>query len=385
MNRPTTTSARAAAVASFVRRALPRRGMLLTSWTAAAVGCVTMAAPIEPDDFTSTAFAAPSCARDPELGVILVAIDGVRWQDIYRGTDPDLVAPGSPLKPAEALAPHIHALARRGVALGAPGHGAPFEVSGPNFVSLPGYTEMLTGRTAPCQENDCTERPSWTLLDAFASKGRPVGAVSSWSAISYVVARDPALGLVSAGRTGGGTRDRVRELPGLRDTFDAGEAATPEPGHGDYRPDAHTRALALGVLRRERPRFFFAGLGDTDEHAHAGNYPAYLDALGTADRFVGDVMELADEWRRDGRETVIVVTTDHGRSADFRNHGRDYPESSRGWLVAGGGPVPARGYVASSHTRRLRDLAPTVAAMAGVPVELGSDGGAVMNELLACP
>ena len=40
------------------------------------------------------------------------------------------------------------------------------------------------------------------------------------------------------------------------------------------------------------------------------------------------------------------VTTDHGRSADFVNHGRSAPESSRVLLMAFGGAVPVRGTTA---------------------------------------
>jgi hypothetical protein len=313
--------------------------------------------------------------------VVLVALDGVRWQEIFEGTDPALLGDGEP-KSAGELAPNIHALARRGVALGAPGHGAPFVASGPNFVSLPGYTEMLTGRPAPCQENDCNERPTWTLLDAFATKGDGVGAIASWAAIGRVAASDPNVGVVSTGRTGGATRDRLRAVPGLAATFEAGTSASPSPGYDDYRPDAHTGAIALGYLRRQRPRFLFVGLGDTDEYGHHGNYGAYLESLGAADKFVGDVMATADAWQKEGHATIVVVTTDHGRSHTFEEHGRKFKESARVWLVAGGGPIPARGYVSSPRERGLRDLAPTLAAIAGVPMEVRAGSGRVMHELL---
>jgi hypothetical protein len=344
---------------------------------------LAVATPLGPGEGASVAFATehPPPYKGP-LTVVLVAVDGVRWQEVFEGTDPKLLGPGKP-RTAGELVPNLHALARRGVAIGAPGHGAPFVASGPNFVSLPGYTELLTGRPAPCQENDCEQRPTWTLLDAFASRSdRGVAAITSWEPIGRVAASDPKVGLVSTGRSGGPTWDLVRSVPGLAATFDAGVTSSPEPGWGSYRPDAHTRSVALGYLRRERPRFLFVSLGDTDEHAHHGNYDGYLDALGAADRFVGDVMETAAEWKKEGHATMIVVTTDHGRSHDFKHHGGGYKESARSWLIAGGGPIPARGYVSSPHERRLRDVAPTLAAIAGVPLEVRAGTGRVMHELL---
>ncbi len=345
----------------------------------AAVAPLLCTPPLSGDEPASIATDAEvHCSATADVRVILVAIDGVRWQEVYEGTDPALVG-DRPRRSAQALVPHLHALAKRGIALGAPGHGEAFYASGPNFVSLPGYTEMLTGRPAPCQENDCTDRPNWTLLDAFHSTGSSVGAIASWAPIARVAAADPEVGLISAGRV---PSDRVRALPTMQATFDAGARAGASPGHGDYRPDAFTRAIALGVLQRERPRFLFVGLGDTDEHAHAGDYGAYLDALGLADRFVGDVMELASAWRKEGEETIVVVTTDHGRSADFRNHGRAWAESGRGWLIAAGGPIPARGFVSSPRPRHLKDIAPTLAAVAKLPIERRGDSGEVITEML---
>jgi hypothetical protein len=337
--------------------------------------------PLASGDVGSVALAGPAAQYDGPLTVVLIAIDGVRWQEIFEGTDPAFLRAGRPRSAGE-LAPNIHALARRGVALGAPGHGAPFVASGPNFVSLPGYTEMLTGRPAPCQENDCNERPTWTLLDAFATKGGGVGAIASWTPIGRIAASDPMLGVISTGRTGGQTRDRIRAVPGLAAVFDAATSASPAPGYDDYRPDAHTASLALGYLKKERPRFLFVGLGDTDEYGHSGRYDAYLKSLTAADEFVGEVMATADAWKKDGHATIIVVTTDHGRSRDFEEHGRKFKESARAWLVAGGGPIPARGYVSSPVQRRLSDVAPTLAAIAGVPMEVRAGSGRVMPELL---
>ncbi|NUP06196.1 MAG: sulfatase-like hydrolase/transferase [Polyangiaceae bacterium] len=324
------------------------------------------------------------CQADPPATIVLVAIDGVRWQEVYEGTDSKL---GDGAKrSARELTPNLHALADRGVALGAPGSGESFSASGPNFVSLPGYTEMLTGQPATCLENDCTDPPSFTLLDAFAAGRDPrkVASLSSWTNIEHIAASHGSPALVSAGRTGGDTRNVMEADPMLAGMLERDESASPSPGWGDYRADMNTTELALGYLEHEQPSFLFVSLGDTDEYAHQGDYSSYLAALQRADDFIGDVMDIADEWKREGRETVIVVTTDHGRADDFKDHGRDYPESARTWLVAAGGPIPAQGFVASSQTRYLRDIAPTLAAIAGVPLEMGPSSGTVMSEMVPC-
>src|SRR5262245_34502845 len=76
--------------------------------------------------------------------VVLVAIDGVRWHEVFEGVDPALAdrygLTRSERLDAESLTPNLHRLmTREGAAIGAPGEGPEMVASGPNFMSLPGY------------------------------------------------------------------------------------------------------------------------------------------------------------------------------------------------------------------------------------------------------
>src|SRR5207248_1473202 len=92
-----------------------------------------------------------------------------RWQEMFVGVDPDLARSHGVADVASAaeLLPNLHRLiASRGVALGAPGHGEPMNATGPNFVSLPGYTEIFSGRTpSTCADNGCAATRSPTIVD----------------------------------------------------------------------------------------------------------------------------------------------------------------------------------------------------------------------------
>jgi hypothetical protein len=374
-----------------VTKRIPSRALGATFCLAAWLATSTASAPRSYADE-----AHPSPARRCSLGaasidtVVLVALDGVRWQEIFRGVDPELAA-GARLGPAarlsaEQLVPAIHDLARRGVALGAPGHGEPFLASGPNFVSLPGYTELFSGRLAPCQENDCRAPPSWTIADGLAGlSSRPIGIFSSWEPIGAVSAADPSRLTVSAGLRAGYNLELVASDPALGPMWERASQSSPAPGHGSYRPDARTAELALGWFEQHRPSYFFLSLGDTDEYAHEGDYAGYLGALQEADRQIAKLVAIADGWATEGHRTSFVVTTDHGRSSGFRDHGRDHPESARAWLVAAGGPIPTRGFVSSRTSRRLRDVAPTLRVLLGLDEDRSSDAGSAIDELLpAC-
>jgi len=315
--------------------------------------------------------------------VVLVVIDGARWQEIFLGTDrAQLDAHGLDPKTyaatADSLFPYLSELARRGASLGAPGHGAPFLASGPNFVSLPGYTEVLTGHPATCQENDC-EPPGQTIFDVFGD-ARVTVLFVSWDRLGFFAPHLSSGVVVSAGRLAPPPSALVASTdPTLASLAIAAQSEPAGLGGAEYRTDVHTSALGLAYFEREHPAFMFVSLGDTDELAHDGDYAGYLEALRRADTFAGDLMSLAS---KAGSHTAIFVTADHGRADDFRDHGRAYPESSRSFLIAGGAGIPARGWVACPESRRLADVAPTIAALVGATFEPdGESHGAPIPEL----
>ena len=326
----------------------------------------------------------------PPHSVVVVAIDGVRWQEVFRGVDPALGAaqgvPPEAMDSAQKLMPNLHGLlASDGAAIGAPDNGAPVVAAGPNFVSLPGYREMLSGRwPSGCVDNACPRVTAATLADEFARidpRREDVAVVASWPTLANAASADPQRLAISAGRHGGATRDALGFDARARSILDEAEAAAPHPGHGDFRPDRFTAELALRYLRHHRPKFLFVGLGETDEYGHRNDYKRYLEALRFADGFVGDVARDLRTLRRSGTRTLLVVTTDHGRAEDFVHHGEDAPESARAWIVAAGSGIQARGFVSAPTTRRLADIAPTIRRWAGLPDDGHSSAGNVLTEL----
>lgn len=312
----------------------------------------------------------PAMPRGLGGPVILVTIDGTRWQDIFDGTDPALS--GSPKRPPREIIPHLDRIIReRGAALGAPGLGV-IRATGPSFVSLPGYTEILTGR-APigCQDNSCKQIETPTFLDDAHTAGASVAAFGSWEMLDRVISARPGSFPVSCGRNGD-------------------ESIDPWPGHGGFRPDRVTAALALRYLEENRPDVLYIGLGEPDEYGHRGDYAGYLRSLTYADGVVARIASALDRMGSRGARTHVFVTADHGRAHDFNHHGGFAPESSRVWLVATGPSIEARGFVLSSHERHLADIAPTLRILLGLTPDRERHHdrdrgwrGDVLDELLA--
>ncbi len=299
---------------------------------------------------------------DAASPLVLVTIDGARWQEIFHGSDPNLAR--SRLKTARELVPNLARISSdRGAAVGAPGRGV-MRASGPNFVSLPGYTELLSGRPPNgCSDNGCKRTAATTLLDQANAAGASVAVFSSWERIDLAATARPGRFFVSCGRQGDRSID-------------------PAPGLGDFRPDRYTAALALAYLEREAPDVLYLGLGDTDEYAHHASYDEYLGALSYADAVIGNLIATLERMGERGRRTHVVVTTDHGRARDFRSHGFQ-PEAARVWLVAMGPQVTARGLVASPQERRLSDVAPTLRVVMGLSPDRAPAAGHALSELFA--
>ncbi len=325
---------------------------------------------------SSTAAAASPGVGDP---VIIVTIDGVRWQEIFDGTDPSrsASAPRARKEDASHLVPRLYALGtKRGAFVGAPGFGT-ISATGPQFISLPGYNEILSGR-APldCSSNECerTRRPS--LLDEAAARGARVAAFASWEKIDRAITVDASHRAfhVDCGRGSPPTEQLV--------------------GSEDSRPDRLTAAAALAYYEAERPDVFYLGLGDPDEYAHLGDYDAYVSSIRFADEVVGRLMDIVDhdpnpKTRERSHRTHIVVSPDHGRAKDFRSHGGfESPEASRVWLMAAGPRITARGFVSSPSPHHLADIAPTLRLVLGLPDATSSSRGELgspIDELLFEP
>jgi hypothetical protein len=310
-----------------------------------------------------------------ESAVVLVVLDGVRWQEVFGGIDRSMARQrainATPWANPEGLTPNLQRMSvTDGMALGAPGVGWEMVTGGSQRISLPSYRDIFTGKNDPaCQSNVCPRPVARTFVDdAFDAFGaREVAVVASWPTIARAASSDPSRLVLTTGRKLVGRSDVLRSDEVIASLLDAGTHASAYPGEGDYRPDALTERIALRYLATARPRFLFVGLGDADEYGHRNDYRRYLGALHDSDEFLGELSVTLEAMGARGRHTTVLVTADHGRASDFRDHGAWHPESGRVWLVAAGVDVHDRGLVAPLRRHTLLDIAPTVRALLGLP------------------
>lgn len=116
--------------------------------------------------------------------VILVSVDGLRWQDLFRGVDPNLIRSdeagmkgaaavrerfgGEPEESRRKLFPFLWGtVAREGLLYGNRDKGSVAKINNTRRFSYPGYAELLTGRPHDdvITSNDLRPSPAATVLE----------------------------------------------------------------------------------------------------------------------------------------------------------------------------------------------------------------------------
>jgi Type I phosphodiesterase / nucleotide pyrophosphatase len=318
--------------------------------------------------------------------VVLVTLDGVRWQDVFGGmSDEILNAAGqtagnraaaqefggaSPRERREKLMPFLwRTLAvQHGFLAGDRGEGSAMSVTNRHWFSYPGYGEILTGQAHDdeIKTNDAIRNPFSTVLEFAARKMRlqpsQVATFASWSTFSAIVEHEPGTTTVNAGLTPyESTAPDLRALNRLQ--FEA-----PAPWD-DVRHDAFTFRFALDHLTRHHPRILYVAFDETDDFAHDGKYPQVLRAIRRIDGFLSELWTTLQRDPQYRDKTTLIVTVDHGRGrtpADWKGHGKDVPGANEIWIAIASPDTARRGVWRDSPPLYQNQIASTIAAALGL-------------------
>jgi len=350
----------------------------------------------------SRAFAQP--ARRTE-NVVLVTLDGARWQEIFTGMDEALLRASSPkdtdvtklpvykqfagasaAERRERLLPFLwHTLvADHGFIAGDRTAGSPVSVTNTLWFSYPGYSEILTGQAHDDRitSNDPIRNPFPTVLRFLARRLRlqppQIATFASWGTFSAIVESELGATAVNAGpQLCAAAASDVKLLNALQEE-------TPTPWE-NTRLDAFTFRFAMDYLTRAHPRVLYIAFDETDDWAHDGHYDLVLNALRRTDMYLRTLWTAlqADPQYRD--KTTLIVTTDHGRgrtSEDWRKHGKDVAGAGEIWFAIASPDSARRGLWRNPPPLFQNQIAATIASLlgldyleqnpaAGKPIDLG--------------
>lgn len=302
----------------------------------------------------------PNLSGQARSNVIVVTLDGMRWQEIFTGADRSIITSvrGNVADTTStlgtfwrndlearrlALMPFLSGtIAKSGLLLGDSAAGSWFRVANNRRFSYPGYNELFTG--APDDRIDSNRKvpnANVTVLEWLLGRPGFAGSVEvfgSWDVFPFIFnAQRSRLPVNGEGLPFPGSTVPVeRSLNQMTEWLPTLWASA--------RLDAPTMAAASVALARRRPRVLAVLLGETDEWAHQRRYDQYLDAARRADSFIEHLWNTAQRLPEYRGRTSLIISTDHGRGstdADWTDHGEDVPAADRIWMaVLGPGVQP---------------------------------------------
>ena len=336
------------------------------------------------------AIAVPRAAAAPapsDQRVLFVMIDGLRWQEVFRGADEayfDTPNGGIPEKELASYRTEFLAataaerrrkllpffwseIAARGQLFGNRDLGSEVRVANAEWFSYPGYNEILCGFPDPLiVSNAPIPNRNVTVLEWL--HGRPgfdgrVAAAVTWHVLTatlnvgrsrlpvWVSSRNPTLAARSP---------RFAELDRLM-------LDVPIKARGEHY-DGFTHHAAREMIAVFQPRVFYVSFGEPDTDAHRRRYDAYLESTRRADRFVRELWETLQSLEAYRGRTTLVVSPDHGRGRtpkDWISHNKTTPGSEETWLAVLGPQTRPLGERSAHAPLVSAQIAATLAALVG--------------------
>lgn len=315
--------------------------------------------------------------------VILLMLDGVRYQEFFYGVDPNRTD-----KDSGPTFPFLWSeFAKEGVFFGDKRKGDPMYIANRMRISLPAYHSIMAGRTQDCMTNTCGRITEETIQERLVRESRihprQVATIASWVKIRYAAESREGATFVNAGIQPLNDRTRDDEVDRINR-----EQARDTPPWGDARFDKYTWAHSMRYLRAHQPRFMFISLNDADEWGHRGDYRRYVATLRQYDLWIKELIETLSRAGEYGEKTTLIVTTDHGRgeTSNWIDHGPLTPDAKHVWLYGRSPKTKARprlGSVAGPYSHL--DIRPTMEAALGVQPKTCEGCGVVMREIVPVP
>ncbi len=349
--------------------------------------------------------------------LILVTIDGLRWQEVFRGADEALINNKNVVKDSallkekfwhetpeqrrSALMPFFwNTVVKQGVVIGNRDIGSTMSVANNWYFSYPGYSEIFTGiADNRINSNEKIANKQISFLEWLSHKKayENTAAFGSWDVFPYILNTKRSKLYVNAGfmpASGYKLSERVLLLNQLQKEI-------PSPWH-NVRFDSFTYRFAKDYLLTQKPRVISISFGETDDFAHDGHYEHYLQSAHQSDAFIADLWKTIQSTQGYKDNTILMITTDHGRGSkvdDWQHHAskqavqtymKNLNKFSQGiigseniWFAVMGANIPAKGQVITSKEVKQKQIAATALTLLGEnPLQFNAQAGKIINEVL---
>jgi len=314
--------------------------------------------------------------------LIIVTLDGMRWQEIFGGIDSQIVVNHKFTRDSanvtglfgasernerrKKLFPLLwETVAVQGQLYGDRLNGSEVNNADRYKFSYPGYNEIFTGYPdTNVNSNDKIKNPNTNVLEFLArQKGfnGQIAAFTSWDVFPYIL---------NTWRSGIYVNSDMDSLhfsdPSLELINNMQFLAARPLG---LRLDVMTYFAGKEYLKAYKPRILYIAFDETDDFAHAGLYDQYLKSAHAEDAMLNDLWTLVQSMPAYQGKTTLIVTCDHGRGNKIKeqwtDHGTKIEDAGQIWIAALAPDTRATGIVKTNSPLYQKQIAPTLAALLG--------------------
>jgi len=331
-------------------------------------------------------------AQTKTQNIIVVTLDGFRWQELYRGADSALInskftsdkngitkkfwAPTAQERRKMLLPFFWDVIAQKGQLYGDRDEGNKDEVANTYKFSYPGYNEIFTGfPDIRINSNDDVPNPNVNIFEYLSKqKGfeNRVAVFSSWQLFPAILNTKRSGLPVNSGYTNFDDPKASERLKYLNEI----QHKVPEIIGPDERLDFLTFEFGFEHLKQYKPRVLVLGFDETDDLAHEGNYQFYLQSAHKEDGFLGQLWQYIQTDPQYKDKTTLIITCDHGRGdvplENWKTHGTDTPNSEQTWFAVIGPDTPPTGVIKTPTTTYHKQLAQTIGKLMGFDFKAGA-------------
>ncbi|GAB2837178.1 alkaline phosphatase family protein [Ferruginibacter profundus] len=314
--------------------------------------------------------------------IVVVTLDGMRWQEVFGGADSAILKNKKYTKDSSGtskdfwtddaierrkkLFPFLWStVATQGQLYGNRWAGNNVNNANPYWFSYPGYNEIFTGYPdTAVNSNDKIWNKNTNVLEFINQQKKysgKVAAFATWDVFPYIL---------NTQRSGLYVNADVDSLhfssPTLQLINDMQFLTTRPIG---VRPDVFTYFAAREYMKAYQPKALYIAFDETDDFAHGGEYDQYLKSAHAEDAMIADLWNYIQSTPQYKNKTTLIITCDHGRGDklkdNWRHHGSKIEDAGQIWIAAIGPDTRSLGEVKTANTLYQKQLAATFAKLLG--------------------
>lgn len=314
--------------------------------------------------------------------LVMIALDGMRWQEIFGGVDSTLMNSSvytknskrmnkefwdaDKLERRKKLMPFLWSTVfAQGQIYGNRNLQNYVDVANPYKFTYPGFSETLTGFPDPkINSNSLKKNENSNVFEFINEQKEFKGKLAAFTT------SDLFPFLLNKWRNGLIVNSDSDSLPYntpqmqlLNDMQKLAAKPTTE------RPDLLTYFAAREYLKTYSPKVLYIAMGETDAFAHDGLYDQYLGAAHAEDGMIADLWNILQSLPQYKNKTTLIITCDHGRGDKIKDqwtdHGVTIEDSGSIWFAVMGPDSTPLGEVQQPMQLYQGQLAATMAELLG--------------------